>query len=269
MYALGIDIGASKILGVVCEVTRERVKVVRQIKIITPSTRVAFLHELYELLALLMDSSTKRSITHAGVAVAGIFDHDGVLRNSPNMPFLNGFNVQHYFSKKIGVPVRAVNDARAFLSYSLRYGVAREQNDVVGVVLGSGVGGAIALDRRIVSGAHHSAGEVGHMIIDLETHHKKWNVKSLEALASVKALTRLGHGYAQVGDALGIGFANIVNIIDPDMIVVGGGLASAGDLILVRARNVMEQYIVSPKARRIPVVIEKDYEVASAVGAVL
>lgn len=268
MYSVGIDIGASKILGVVADVRRDRAHVVRQIKVVTPKARAEFLHTVYDLMVALVDVRGPRLVRSMGIAVAGVVDAHGKIQQSPNMPFLDGFDIQGYFAHKIRLSTKAVNDARAFLLYSLKYGTAKGHRDVVGVVLGSGVGGAIAVQGEVLPGAHDSAGEVGHMIMDLETHHGRWNVKSLEALASIKAL-HMGMGYAQLGDHLGVGLANIVNILDPELIVIGGGLASAEDLLLVRARNVMAKYVVAPKAQHTPVLIEKHYEIASAVGATL
>lgn len=269
MYRIGIDIGASKILGVLTEVTRDHAVVVSSAKVLTPQTRGELLHELFQIIAALFGARGKHAISHVGIAVAGAVDAHGVITRSPNLSFLDGFPVRAYFSRRVGKPVNVINDAQAFLTYSMQYGVARGYHNVAGVVLGSGVGGAIAFDGGLVAGAHGSAGEVGHMIIDLDAHKGGWNVKSLESLASAKTLTEVGTGYAELGENLGIGLANIVNILDPEMVVIGGGLASAGDLMLVRARNVMAEHVMAPRAKTTPVRIERDYEVASAVGATL
>jgi len=253
-YKIGIDIGASKIQGVVWDGG----KITQSIKIKTPKNKKGFLKEIFELVAVLLDIAGPKQVSRIGIAVAGVLDKKGTMLESPNMRFLNGVNLKNFISERFKKQTSIINDAKAFLLYELKRGIARGRKNAVVITLGSGVGGAIEVNGKILFGAHGSAGEIGHTMILLP--------KTLEGLASAKALHG---GYKKMGAYLGVGLANIINTLDPEVVVIGGGLASAGDKILTPAKKAMKKYILSPRAKNTKIAIEKNYEYASAIGAVL
>lgn len=261
-YKIGIDIGASKIMGIIWNGK----KITQSIKIKTSKNKRKFLSDMLELTATLIDIAGVKNVSGIGIAVAGILDKKGKMLESPNMKFLNGVNLKEIGAKKFKKQTRIINDAKAFLLYEMKHGVAQGRKNAVVITLGSGVGGAIEVNDKILFGAHGSAGEIGHTIIQLKTKNTKLKTIRLENLAAAKNLKR---GYRRMGEALGIGLANIVNMLDPEIIVIGGGLASVGNKILFPAKRTMKKYIISPKAKNIRVVIEKNYEFASAIGATL
>lgn len=260
-YKIGIDIGASKILGVIWN----NKKIIQSIKIETPKNKKEFLNNLFGLLAVLIDLTGKGKISDIGIAIAGVLDKNGKMIISPNMKFLNGLNLKNLVADNFRKPTKIINDAKAFLMYELKLGVARKYKNVVVLTLGSGVGSGFSINGKLVFGSRGGAGEIGHTILKI-LNGKLITAKTLEDLASVK---NINSGYSSMGEYLGIGLANLVNIIDPEIIVIGGGLASAGNKILNSAKETMKKYILSSQAKNIPVVIEKKYETAVAIGATL
>lgn len=261
-YKIGLDIGASKILGIIWN----NKKIIYSVKIETPKNRKVFLDNVFGLLAVLIDLAGKDNVSDIGIAVAGVLDKNGKITVSPNMNFLNGLNLKNLVKAKFKKPTAVINDARAFLLYELKFGVARRYKNVLVLTLGSGIGGGFSIDGKPVFGSRGGAGEIGHIIIQIKIQNSKVKSLSLEDLASVK---NINSGYSKMGEYLGIGLANLVNAIDPEIIVIGGGLASTGDKILNSAKKTMKKYILSHQAKNTPVIIEKKYEIASAIGTTL
>ena len=150
------------------------------------------------------------------------------------------------------MPTFLINDARAFGLAELRLGAGRGASSMVGLTLGTGVGGAIAIGGRVHQGHDGTGGELGHQTIDpdgpwcgcgnrgcLEAFARADQIAAAcgtataeEAIARARAGDRVrSTGIARVGRYLGIGIANAVVVISPDRVVIGGGIAAAGDLL--------------------------------------
>jgi glucokinase len=135
---------------------------------------------------------------------------------------------------------------------------------MVGIVLGTGIGGVIAVDGRIHHGHRGTAGEVGHLTIDpdgpwcgcgnrgcLEAYARADQIAAACGTATAEeAVTaarggdaRAIAGLAQVARYLGIGIANLITLMAPDMIVVGGGVAGAGDVLLAPVREELQRRV--------------------------
>jgi glucokinase len=204
----------------------------------------------------------------------------GVIRSAPNLPGWRDVPVCRYLEERLGVPSRLENDANAAALGEHVYGAGRGCRHLIYITVSTGIGGGLIIDGRLYRGATGLAGELGHMTIDPDgSLCGCGNRGCLEALASGRAIAARGeelvaqggsallarlaqeHGgltaetvcrAAEEGDRasrdiiqragyyLGIGFANYLNIFNPEMIIIGGGLAKAGDLLLAPARAEME-----------------------------
>jgi glucokinase len=194
-------------------------------------------------------------VSSIGVGVPGLYDpREGATRFLVNIPGdWAGRPVAAPISAALGVPVALINDARAFGLAELRLGAGRGCSSMIGLTLGTGVGGVIAIDGRVHLGHDGTAGEIGHQTIDpdgplcgcgnqgcLEAHARADRLAEAcgteTAEAAVEAArrgdARALAGLQRVGRALGIGIANMVVVISPDRVVIGGGIAAAGDLLL-------------------------------------
>ncbi len=272
---IGLDIGGSKIEGILWR----RGKVVRHAKIRTPRSRSGFLIALKGLLTELGVKGTRG----IGISVAGSIDlRRGMILKSPNLRFLKNFSPRDWVAKNFKKPVRLDNDAKCFLRGELTFGQARGKKNVVALTLGTGVGGAVAADGRLLRGSHVSAMELGHSVISRE----QGKFLNIEDLVSSHGFRRLGVAdplavqnkgfagdrkaikiYEQIGKYLGVGLSNFVNIFDPELIVLGGGISRADYLLLKPALREMRKHTLTSLRLLPPVRISK-LKYAGALGAV-
>ncbi|MCX6085368.1 MAG: ROK family protein [Caldiserica bacterium] len=213
-------------------------------------------------------ADTGTSVMGTGIGCAGMVDQKrGVLRFSPNMPGLHDVALAQIVAEKTHAPAYLENDANCALFAEWASGVAVGHSNVVMFSVGTGVGGALILDGHLYVGHHGFAGEMGHIpMVDrgllcgcgrhgcLETTASGTGieryVRSALARGSKSLMTTKDAGsarvisrFAQNGDqlaqqafkqaarSLGRAAGGIINILDPDMIVLGGGVAESGLLM--------------------------------------
>lgn len=194
-------------------------------------------------------------IASVGVGVPGLYDDPaGTTTFLPNLPAdWTDRPLVAPLRERTGLPVRLINDARAFGLAELRLGAGRGCQTMVGLALGSGVGGVVVVGGRVHFGHAGTGGEVGHQTLlpdgppctcgnrgCLEAFARADAVAAACGTATAEAAVRAARsgdqraidGLAQVGRWLGIGIANLVVILNPDRVVLGGGVAGAADLLL-------------------------------------
>ena len=217
------------------------------------------------------------------VAAAGVIDAErGLITVSPNLPGWCDVPLRDIIGERYGVDAFLVNDASAAVLGEHRFGAGRTVSHLVMLTLGTGIGGGIIINGELYGGACGSAGEIGHMMIDVDGPECACgNRGCLEALASGTAVARdaikridqggksclvemvggklEGITAEKVGEAarngdslardvlartahyLGVGMVNLVNIFNPEMIILGGGMARLGDLLIGPARRVVAE----------------------------
>jgi glucokinase len=246
-YAVGIDIGGTNIkAGVVSEDGR----VIAQWAELTEHKDKDTL--IKQITKIVENFKKKYVIKGVGIGVAGLVDYEeGVVRVSPHLPLKN-IPLRSILTDQLGLPVSVDNDANAGGLGERYYGMGRTTPNFVFLTLGTGIGGAVFINGELIRGTKGFAGELGHMIIDINGPQCKCGARGcLEALASGSAIEKIaGTGASEVtkaasagedkakeiltsiGKKLGIGIANILNILDPELIIVGGKVSQAGALIL-------------------------------------
>jgi glucokinase len=193
-------------------------------------------------------------IISIGIGIPGLYDPAaGTVRFLPNIPGpWAGHPVAGPVADATGVAAHLINDARAFGLAELRLGAGRGASSMVGLTLGTGVGGVFAVDGRVHLGHDGTGGELGHQTIDpdgpwcgcgnrgcLEAYARADQIAAACGTATAEEAVRAARagdaralaGLADVGRYLGIGIANMIAVITPDRIVIGGGIAAAGDLL--------------------------------------
>jgi glucokinase len=231
-------------------------------------------------------------VTTAGVGIPGLYDPKaGVTRFLVNIPGpWDGHPVVGPVSAALGLPVALINDARAFGLAELRLGAGRGASSLVGLTLGTGVGGVIAVDGKVHQGHDGTAGEIGHQTIDPDGPVCNCgNHGCLEAFARADRLAeacgtataeeaveraRNGDraalaGLASVGRYLGIGIGNMITVISPDRVVIGGGIAAAGDLLLGPARDEIRRRVRTTSVTVVEIVTAELGTWAGAIGAAI
>lgn len=231
-------------------------------------------------------------IASAGIGIPGLYDPvTGSARFLVNMPGeWSGRPVAGPVEEMLGVPVSLINDARAFGLAELRLGAGRGASSLVGLTLGTGVGGVIAIDGRVHLGHDGTAGEVGHQTIDPDGPPCNCgNRGCLEAFARADRIAaacgtdtaeaavvaaRAGdpkatEGLAEIGRYLGIGIANMVVVLSPDRVVIGGGIAAAADLLLEPIRAELRRRVQTTSLDDVEVVTAELGTWAGAIGAAI
>lgn len=196
-------------------------------------------------------------ISAISIGMPGLINSDGVVITSPNFPEWKEFRVKEILSYEFNCPVYVENDANLFALGEGFAGSAKDYISYVGITIGTGIGGGIVLDGRLLKGVKSMAGEIGHMVIHpggqecscgnkgcLEAYSSGLAIKrqmlqltglELEA-KEIYALAKKGDKKAQKvfeksAYNLGIGIANLANILDVSCFIIGGGISSAFDIM--------------------------------------
>ncbi len=261
MY-IGLDIGGTKMLGGAFE----KNKLLRTLKIKTPNDTTAEAITVH-ILALIKDLAKDTPIEGVGIGIPGSIDRaSGTIGFSPNLPFKN-FALKTVLAETLKCPIAIDNDVNVGLLGEHWAGAAKPYKNVVGLFVGTGIGGAIILNGQLYHGQHQIAGEVGHMKLKLDGPLCNCGEKGcLEALASKtgiqKMLEPLGYKFEGVVKsswikdqldkdnkdvkaamkratlALGEGIGSLANLLDPEAFILGGGMIEAlGESWLKRIKD--------------------------------
>lgn len=227
-----------------------------------------------------------------GLGVPGHFDRDtGRVLLFPNLPGdWRGFPLRSRIEEALGQDVWMINDARAFTLAEGILGAGRGCSTVACVTLGTGVGGGLMIDGRLHRGAFGVAGELGHQtVLPDGPLCGCGNRGCVEALVRADVLAsnagrstatavfegaregdnRCIAAVSQMADFLGIGLANVITLFGPDRIVVGGGIAEAGDLVLGPISEAVKRRVTLVPTDDIEIVPARFGRFAGAVGAAL
>jgi fructokinase len=250
---IGIDLGGTKIEGVALDDDgRERLRVR------LPTEQAQGYAHIVETIGALSERLLAAAPDAAAIGIGtpgAVSQRTGRLKNS-NTLCLNGQDLAGDLARRIGKPVRLENDANCFALAEARSGAGQGARVVFGIIMGTGVGGGVVLDGRLWAGPQHIAGEWGHHAIDPGGPRgycgQRGCVEMLIAGPAVERQYRAGGGAAanmdtivaraRAGESLarivfdafldrfGRAVANLINILDPDVIVLGGGLSNIDEL---------------------------------------
>ena len=293
---IGIDIGGTNIKGVLLKNS----KVVDKIKIKTKSksNKKILIAQIFECISYLLRKRMR--VKKIGIGVAGPVDFENQkVLNPPNVTGLKGLYlgklVKERFTPhlKKGAGANIDNDVHFLVLAEALLGAGKGKKMVIGLGLGTGVGGGIVLNGKIMHGKTGTAGEMGHMTIKkngwlcgcgsrgcLEAYINEKGIKrtakqifgkEIDSITLYKMAKKKNKNaikaWAIVGQNLGIGLANLVDTLNPDIVIIGGGISGAGELLLSPARKEMRKNILSPLAKNTKIVRAKLGEFAGAIGA--
>jgi len=198
---IGIDIGGYKINSALVKNN----KIIKKCRVLikSKSNKKIIITQIFDCIENLTLGINKKRIKGIGVGVPGPIDfRKQKVLNPPNMTGLKNIFLGKIIQEKFKIKTKIDNDVNCFTLAEAVMGVGENKKIVIGLTLGTGVGGGIVVDKKIFHGASGSAGEFGQMVI----HDKRLEF------------------YKKNNRYLGIGLANIVNILNPDIIVIGGGI---------------------------------------------
>ncbi|TMK83460.1 MAG: ROK family protein [Actinobacteria bacterium] len=290
--AIGIDAGGTKVEGLLVDAASGGRILDRRV-VDTPATDAeaaarAIVAVARELMA------GRDGVAALGVGAAGMVDRHGVIRFAPNLAWRE-FPLAERVAAAVAIPTLVENDANVAAWGEFRFGAGQGAIDMLLVTVGTGIGGGIVAGGRLFRGAHGFAGEIGHIIVEPDQVGSGRAIGRLGRAAADEhpesLIAELAGGAAhvtgavvteaatkgdvvarrilsEVGRRLGEGMAGLVNILDPDVVVVGGGVIEAGELILGPARTAFASTVEAPDHRpEVPVVAAQMGNDAGAVGA--
>jgi glucokinase len=294
---IGIDLGGTKILGGLFD---DQFRLLARVKHATeavqgPTAVFARIHAVVE--QLLTESGVDRSsIKGLGMGIPGQVDpRKGRVRYAPNLEW-NDLELPLYIPKDWTWQVEFENDVRMGTYGEFTHGAARGARHVLGIFVGTGVGGGIIINGELYSGFNFNAGEIGHIIVQwrrgtsLEAIagrryqmkrakkmlddapkrvRKKWKDKKLAEIKSSELAELYQHDdpiAVQLVDdaarALGAAVGGAVNFLNPEAIVIGGGVAGAlGDTFLERIWEIAQRHVLPGAAegvRCVPAALKDD-----------
>jgi glucokinase len=231
----------------------------------------------------------KVKISSLGIGVPGPIDYEkGIVIEPPNLPGWKRVNLKKILEKEFKVPVHLDNDANCAALAEAYFGAGKKARHFIYMTISTGIGGGIIIDRKLYRGAIGAAGEFGHMVIDSKGYVCGCgNVGCLEALGSgtaikrragmdaisVELAARQGDKKAQkviaeTAHYLAIGIANLVNIFNPELVVLGGGVSKMRELLLTPIRQEFKEYALTLPAKNVRIVRAKLGAESGVLGAV-
>jgi glucokinase len=288
---MGVDVGGTKILAGV--VDREG-DVARREERPTPiSSQNELLEELDSVVETLLDDD----VAALGFGLPSTIDQRaGRAVSSVHIP-LADLDFRDRMADRFGLPVAIDNDGNAAAIAEWKLGAGRGTSHIVALTLGTGIGGGLILDGKPYRGSIGAGAELGHIVLDFGgvpcggacTGHGHFEALAAGSAADETALRRFGAGadgrrlveearagneqaasdLAEIGHRLGAGVASFVNVFNPELVILGGGFAKAGDLLLDSVRETLAVEALAP-ARDLVRIVPAAFGVeAGMIGAAL
>jgi glucokinase len=315
-YIIGVDLGGTNIVVGAMTVDGTQHLSMRSIPTMASlgdegvADRIVTLVEEVIVETIKQTGIARTDFVGVGVGAPGPIDRDrGVVLVAPNLGWLN-FPLRDRIHDHVHLPATLDNDANCATFGEWWQGAARGGRNVIGLTIGTGIGGGLILNGALYHGSSDMAGEVGHTTIDLNGRHCKCgNYGCLEAYASGPAIAtrarevmvreegdssipsmvngkfeditaQIVYDAAKAGDQvaseivrdtaryLGAGLANLLNIFNPDTVVIAGGVTAAGDTLFVPLQAEVRRRAFSPAVRAAKIVPGQLPGTAGVVGAV-
>jgi glucokinase len=315
-YIVGVDLGGTNIVAGAMTVDGSRHVAMRSIPTNSAvgdegvADRIVGLVQSVILDTIEQNDAGRGDFIGIGIGAPGPLDRErGIVLVAPNLGWKD-FPLRDRISQRLNLPTTLDNDANCATFGEWWQGAARGGHDVVGLTIGTGIGGGLILGGALYHGASDMAGEIGHTTIDLNGRHCKCgNYGCLEAYASAPAIAtrarevmvreegescipamvggnfdaitaQIVYDAAKQGDPVGLeivrdtarylgaGVANLLNIFNPDTVVIAGGVTAAGDALFVPLRAEVRRRAFSPAVRAVRLVAGELPGTAGVVGAV-
>ena len=284
-YFLGVDLGGSRIKSVVVNAsgqTLEHESMPFEDRAMEWADRI---RDRVEALRL-----RRGEPAAVGLSAPGLAARDGrcILHMPGRLHGLEGLDWQRFLTAPTPIPV--LNDAHAALLGEAWMGAAQGLENVFMLTLGTGVGGAAIVDGRLLRGNLGRAGHLGHITLDSRAQNDDVGTPgSLEMAIGNKTLTERSHGrytsteilvqHARAGDpkavalwqesvrGLALGINSLINVLDPEAVILGGGIAQAGPDLFDRLSEILEGHEWRPRGARVRLLPAALSELAGAYGA--
>ena len=303
---VGIDIGGTNIKSVLADENAGILYTCDAVTATTPKMINEELKSLIDKLAHGAGIDQGR-IEAVGIGSAGSIDRKmGTVISSPNIPCMKNYPIVARLEKTTGIKVFLENDATVACAGFWFRNRKKNYKTFIMITLGTGIGGGAVIDGRLFTGQNGSSLEIGHMTIDVHgkecncgnrgclekyasataltdysrTHLKEYKESSLnERIKNEKLTAKMIYEEALKNDDLalksfeyisfhlGIGIANIINIFNPEAVIIGGGLSNAHKLIIPTVKKIVSERAMKGMKERVKIIAVKNQSVIPALGA--
>lgn len=293
MYKIGIDLGGTKIEGVVLgadgkEIQRKRMKNGKE------KGYDHILDNIHQLYTDLTDEINNEPHT-LGLGTPGSMSKQTKLLKNSNILCMNGMPFQADLTKKLGHAIAVQNDANCFAMAEAILGAGKGKDMVFGVIMGTGCGGGIVYKGEVIEGMRENAGEWGHSIINYDAEEPEWydgmkgpvemyisgtgiqkryEAKYNEEISTSDIVYNYRNGESDSSfimdeffENFGRSIANIIKFLDPDVIVLGGGVSNVDEIYTEGLKRVKEYCL--DKDLYTPIVKNVYGDSAGVIGAAL
>ncbi len=298
---LAVDLGGTKCSAAIVD-RSGRIVSRRTVSVDLSSASAPVLQVVQLAHDLAAEKNPKHAFAAAGVAVPGLVRATGTVW-APNLPGWQRMPLARRLKRSLGIPVVVESDRNAAILAECWRGAAKDKSDAIVLMIGTGIGAGILSGGRILRGAHELSGCVGWLTVTRAKLPNTAGIGELESLAAgpaiaraaqqrlregeesslsrfdpskvtahdVAAAARLGDRMAldvftRAGAFLGYGIANLVSLLDPQIVILGGGMAAIADLYLESLRSAMFERAQPLAARHVKMVVSKLGDRANLLG---
>lgn len=280
MYYIGFDIGGSSVKAVL--VQKKEIMGTRFERL--PNN----FNKLLDVIASIKDDFASavgpKNIKGIGFSIAGALNKKRErMLLSYNIPYLNNKLLLPILKRRLEFQKIIIErDIPCFVVAEQTKGLAKKFKNVFYLTLGTGIGGSFTIEGKIILGSHGSAGEIGHTIVDFNKKTKWENIAANKYIrrklkkpfteakqVALKGNKRTLQIFRELGGNLGIGIANIINIFDPEAVIISGGLAEARKFFLPEIKKKIKKFVISSEAQKTRILWSKLGRFGGALGAAL
>ena len=248
---IGIDIGGTTMVAA----RFSESEILDRAEVDTGADRAA--EEIMESLFVAIDQVLTEEVVGIGIGMPGFMDTEtGEILQINNIPSFNGFRIKPAVEKRFNLPAFQSNDANCFALGEAYYGAGKKYNTLVGVTLGTGLGGGIIIDRKIHTGLMGGAGELGCIpfhggivedICSAALFKNKYQSTGAELYKKAKAGDKDALAvFEELANNIGEFLVTALYVLSPEAIVIGGSVSNSWDLIEKPIRKRMEEIYLVP-----------------------
>lgn len=281
-YIIGIDLGGTSVKLALFK--RKSKKIISKSTFSTdefPSKEALFKKLVQSIDRLISDSSLlKSSILGVGIGVPGPVDNKaGRVYYFPNIPGWKDVELKKMLESRLKLPVTVDNDTNLMALAELKFGLAKYAKNCLCLTLGTGVGGALILNGSLFRGSTSVAGEFGHVPISLNgpacncggraclerfIGNKRILVKARRIFGKGISLEQLSQFaksgerkaiaiWEELGFYLGVALSGFINVLNPELIIIGGGLSGAGECLFKKVRATVASRAMKPHSKAVKI----------------
>ncbi len=286
---LAFDIGGTKIASGIIEFEKNSYKIFDYQKNATPKSKKAVIQKLMELVVYYKKDN---SFSRIGMGIAGQIDYKkDIINYIPNIKGFKNVNLKKIIKETIGENVEVDNDVKCFALAENVFGKVKKYHNIVYLTIGTGIGGAIEVKDKLYRGEYNIAGEFGHMVIVengkkcacgnkgcweqyvsgraieelyFELYKQKKKSKDI-AIDSAKGAKKDVKIIKETSFYLVTGLVNIINIINPEAIVIGGSVVKQDEILKLAKKEALKKVLIP--GRKTKILKSKLGNEASLVGA--